>query len=582
MINRSRIAYKDYLGEETVTETKVLVEGTLSEQGTLTLKDPSFTGFVVGENYDITIDGVTEAMTAYDFSGEAVVLGNITDPSSPPSDGWAVGIIDGTAMCSTFGSYIGKPISISQTKTITEKHYDIKKLPDELLPSTVAKKTDLTAVKKLATNAQATAETAQTTADAAQIAADEAKTSADEAQTTADRKLDKDNPRGTGCFSLNTEYSTAVKDGSVAFGSKSRATGTFSFAHGGEIIQLGGNEATGAYSHAEGRATNAIGVSAHSEGERTYAYGISSHAEGRGTTVHGNFCHVEGQFNKLDQSGQYAHVVGNGTENHLSNAYTLDWDGNAWFAGDVYVGSTSGTNRDNGSKKLATEEFVKDQNSNFDNTPCGYSIIGESEKDWSWSGAVSDTKNGVYYQDISSKSFSDNTILTVNGNNYLARSTSNLWVDVDNVPQNPQRFSGYYIGNLRLARTFLGGSETVLYNYYSSEDFCIIRLKNYNKTYVIFENQQENVLISAHFNTKIKLLDPSLSWKEDRDDGMVFVSDLNKWDSSYSDEGIPYAWAVKKYVDSRITKDSIIISSKTKKFKITVDDSGTLTTTEVI
>ena len=32
--------------------------------------------------------------------------------------------------------------------------------------------------------------------------------------------------------------------------------------------------------------------------------------------------------------------------------------GDAWFAGDVYVGSTSGTNKDEGSKKLATEEYV--------------------------------------------------------------------------------------------------------------------------------------------------------------------------------------------------------------------------------
>lgn len=171
-------------------------------------------------------------------------------------------------------------------------------------------------------------ENAQTTADNAQAAANAA-------QSTADHKLDKNNPHGTGCFSLNTEYSTAVQDGSVAFGSQSRATGTFSFAHGGEISQIGGNEATGAYSHAEGRATRAIGVSAHAEGERTFAYGISSHAEGRGTIVHGNFCHVEGRFNKLDQSGQYAHVVGNGTENHLANAYTLDWSGNGWFAGNV-------------------------------------------------------------------------------------------------------------------------------------------------------------------------------------------------------------------------------------------------------
>jgi hypothetical protein len=41
----------------------------------------------------------------------------------------------------------------------------------------------------------------------------------------------------------------------------------------------------------------------------------------------------------------------------------LDWNGNAWFQGDVYVSSTSGTNKDEGSKKLATEEFVLNNSS---------------------------------------------------------------------------------------------------------------------------------------------------------------------------------------------------------------------------
>jgi hypothetical protein len=54
-------------------------------------------------------------------------------------------------------------------------------------------------------------------------------------------------------------------------------------------------------------------------------------------------------------------MVGNGsgisTSDH-SNAHTLDWNGNAWYSGDVYVGSTSGKNKDEGSKKLATEDFV--------------------------------------------------------------------------------------------------------------------------------------------------------------------------------------------------------------------------------
>lgn len=31
----------------------------------------------------------------------------------------------------------------------------------------------------------------------------------------------------------------------------------------------------------------------------------------------------------------YAHIVGNGTVSKPSNAHTLDWDGNAWFAGYV-------------------------------------------------------------------------------------------------------------------------------------------------------------------------------------------------------------------------------------------------------
>jgi hypothetical protein len=48
--------------------------------------------------------------------------------------------------------------------------------------------------------------------------------------------------------------------------------------------------------------------------------------------------HTQGRFNKyLDDNGNelnYAHVVGNGKdENNRSNAHTLDWDGNTWYAG---------------------------------------------------------------------------------------------------------------------------------------------------------------------------------------------------------------------------------------------------------
>lgn len=59
----------------------------------------------------------------------------------------------------------------------------------------------------------------------------------------------------------------------------------------------------------------------------------------------------------INITGDYVQIVGNGeSDTERSNAYTLDWKGNAWFSGDVYVGSTSGTNKDNGSVRLATVE----------------------------------------------------------------------------------------------------------------------------------------------------------------------------------------------------------------------------------
>lgn len=114
--------------------------------------------------------------------------------------------------------------------------------------------------------------------------------------------------------------------------------------------------ASGYYSHAEGSETTASGERSHAEGYDTTASGASSHAEGNNTIASGDNQHVQGQYNIEDINNQYAHIVGNGSSDSArSNAHTLDWDGNAWFAGDVYVGSTSGKNKDEGSKKLVTE-----------------------------------------------------------------------------------------------------------------------------------------------------------------------------------------------------------------------------------
>lgn len=153
-----------------------------------------------------------------------------------------------------------------------------------------------------------------------------------------DNKMDKTNPTGTGYFSMNRKEGTVI--------------GTNSHAEGFNTT------ASQSYSHAEGCATTASGLHSHAEGNGTTASGDNSHAEGLSTIASGEESHVQGKYNIEDTSNKYADIIGNGTIIKRSNAATVDWEGNAWFAGDVYTGSTSGTNKDDGSKKLATEEYV--------------------------------------------------------------------------------------------------------------------------------------------------------------------------------------------------------------------------------
>lgn len=101
-----------------------------------------------------------------------------------------------------------------------------------------------------------------------------------------------------------------------------------------------GNVAYGTCSHAEGSATRAFGNFSHAEGYDTEANGLEAHAEGIGTIAKGDYSHAQGQYNIQDNNQTYAHIVGNGTaDNARSNAHTLDWSGNAWFAGNVTDGS---------------------------------------------------------------------------------------------------------------------------------------------------------------------------------------------------------------------------------------------------
>ena len=146
---------------------------------------------------------------------------------------------------------------------------------------------------------------------------------------------------------------TASEARSHAEGNGTTASGEDSHAEGLKTISLG------YYSHAEGNGTIASGTGSHAEGFIAKASGSYSHAEGFLTEASGTYQHVQGQYNIKDTSNKYAHIVGNGADdNNRANAHTLDWDGNAWFAGNIKIGGTGYD--DSNAKVINTISNLKD------------------------------------------------------------------------------------------------------------------------------------------------------------------------------------------------------------------------------
>lgn len=166
--------------------------------------------------------------------------------------------------------------------------------------------------------------------------------------------------RGSGSVEFNEgtangDLSHAVGMG-VAVGYCSHAEGNLAEAHGFYSHAEGCSTYTsGDCAHAEGYGTAALGEAAHAEGASARAESDYSHAEGNGTKALSTCQHAQGRYNAEDAGGTYAHIVGNGTSgNNRSNAHTLDWDGNGWYAGTLYVGGTSQAD----GAEVATKAYV--------------------------------------------------------------------------------------------------------------------------------------------------------------------------------------------------------------------------------
>ena len=167
----------------------------------------------------------------------------------------------------------------------------------------------------------------------------------------------------------SADYSHAEGSGSVASGVNSHAEGS-------------GSAASGINSHAEGQNTRAYGSNAHAEGEQSIANGNNSHVNGLGTVASHKSQHVFGEYNVPDSSkapstsrGNYVEIVGNGASpGSLSNARTLDWNGNERLAGDLYT--YAGTNREVSLTSLANTVALI-SSGNFQKAPSNVGTPGQ-------------------------------------------------------------------------------------------------------------------------------------------------------------------------------------------------------------
>lgn len=122
---------------------------------------------------------------------------------------------------------------------------------------------------------------------------------------------------------IKSSGSASIAIGTVFNNSSVEATGNGSIAIGSHVSNDGNTYANG---------TNSIAIG----GYNTTASKESSVAIGRGVLSSSNYQNCTCKYNIEDNSETYAHIVGNGTKgDNRSNAYTLDWSGNATFAGTV-------------------------------------------------------------------------------------------------------------------------------------------------------------------------------------------------------------------------------------------------------
>lgn len=349
----------------------------------------------------------TKVTTTLNSTAKAYVTGTTTGTTSTGGLVFDTGVyLDTTSGTIVATSFKGKATSAASADTATSSTKATQDGSGNVITSTYETKTDasskLSEVKTYADKAAVDAANAvkDELLNGAGAAYDTLKelgelidtntTAIDALEEVAAGKMDKVNPTGSGNVSFGRASGSTVGDNSVAIGDSAKATAKNSVAIGSSTTASGENStvigcgatasgiksvalgdhnvASGEYATAIGCWTKAPGTAAIALGNGTIANGWGAMASGIVTEAKGLGQHVFGSYNIPDSNtisdygdvSDHIIIVGNGDvvsdDGVQSNAMTLDWDGNAWFSGDVYVGSSSGTNKDSGSVRLVSED----------------------------------------------------------------------------------------------------------------------------------------------------------------------------------------------------------------------------------
>ena len=280
-------------------------------------------------------------------------------------------------------------------------------------------------------------------------------------------------------------YSYAIGESNVASSQFSFASGNGTQASGwGSHTEGQFTQATDQLAHAEGRSTIASGYAAHAEGVQTTSANMGSHAEGYMTIAYSFGSHAEGshtiargvgthafgtanvpntaeewiastsyeiddiiEYNNelfqcktanndatfdsskwLGSKGTYIETVGNGIDSNRSNARALDWQGNEYLNGTLYINCNSDST---GGVEVATKTNATSSTAGLMSAADKVKLDNISQTiDLSFSIATTDwtLSNGVYTATYTSSSITSSSVTIVRYDESIAgQPTTNIF-----------------------------------------------------------------------------------------------------------------------------------------------------------